>query len=114
MNGKLLCIDHGLKRLGLAVSDASGLVARELAIIKRKSKADDFNRINQITLEQNIVGIVVGLPTNETAPGAHSQADSVRHWVEHFARALRSPSFCGMNSFLPPMRVTLLGRSATR
>jgi putative Holliday junction resolvase len=82
---KLLGIDHGLKRIGLAVSDAAGLVARELTIINRKTNIEDFHRINHIIGEQRAAGIVVGLPTNSDAlPGEYTQADTVQRWVEKF------------------------------
>jgi putative holliday junction resolvase len=82
--GRLLGIDHGLVRIGLAVSDASGLVARELAIIHRKSKREDFEKINRFAAEQNVVALVVGIPNNlDLPPEVFSQADKVRNWVEY-------------------------------
>lgn len=91
-SGKLLGIDHGLKRIGLAVCDESRLVARELTIINRKSKAEDFARINHIAAEQRVVALVVGIPTNyEAAPGAYSQADKVKTWVGHLAETTSLP-----------------------
>lgn len=92
IEGRLLGIDHGLKRIGLAVSDASGLVARELTVIKRKSKAEDFAKINHIAAEQRVIALVVGLPTNyEAAPGTHTQADTVRLWVERLRETTTLP-----------------------
>ena len=92
IEGRLLGIDHGLKRIGLAVSDASGLVARELTVIKRKSKAEDFAKINHIAAEQQVIALVVGLPTNyEAAPGSHTQADTVRLWVERLRETTTLP-----------------------
>jgi putative Holliday junction resolvase len=92
MNGRLLCIDHGLKRIGLAVSDASGLIARELTVIIRKSNREDFTRIHQIAAEQGVVGIVVGLPVNsEAQPGEYTQGDTVRRWIERFAQTTSLP-----------------------
>lgn len=91
-SGKLLGIDHGLKRIGLAVCDESRLVARELTIINRKSKAEDFARINHIAAEQRVVAFVVGIPTNyEAAPGAYLQADKVKTWVGHLAETTTLP-----------------------
>lgn len=89
---RLLGIDHGLKRIGLAVSDASGLVARELAIINRTTNQEDFERINQFAREQHVVAIVVGLPFNDQAePGEYTQADTVRRWVERFQATASLP-----------------------
>lgn len=90
--GKLLGVDHGIKRIGLAVCDSSRLVARELAIINRKSRQEDFDRINRIAAEQGVVGIVVGLPVNPDTPtGIHTQADTVRLWVDRFSATTSLP-----------------------
>lgn len=92
MRGRLLGIDHGLKRLGLAVCDASWLVARELAVVKRRSRAEDFQRIQQIAAEHQVVAVVVGVPTNyEALPGQHDQAAAVRKWAERLAEATALP-----------------------
>lgn len=89
---KLLGIDHGLKRIGLAVSDATGLVARELSVINRKSNREDFEKLNRIAAEQKVSGIVVGLPINSDAlPGEYTQADTVKKWVERFSQTTPLP-----------------------
>lgn len=90
--GRLLGLDHGLKRIGVAVSDASRLVARELMIVHRKSKAEDFARLNGIAADQQAVAIVIGLPNNTDAlPDQHTQADTVRLWVERFSATTPLP-----------------------
>jgi putative pre-16S rRNA nuclease len=89
---RLLGIDHGLKRIGLAVSDASGLIARELMVMYRKTNREDFARINQIAQEQKVVCIVIGLPVNsEALPGEYTQQDTVRRWIERFSETTRLP-----------------------
>lgn len=91
--GRLMGIDHGLKRIGIAVSDSSGLVARELAIIHRKSKAEDFAILRQHIERQGVVALVVGCPIDveRTEQGLFSQADKVRNWVEHLRSAVSLP-----------------------
>ena len=85
-NGKLLGIDHGIKRIGVAVCDEKRLIARELTIIKRKSKKEDFDKINRIAAEEKVAGIIIGVPLSyDVAPGVHTQADTVRLWVERFS-----------------------------
>ncbi len=92
MSGKLLCIDHGLKRIGLAVSDTLGLTARELTVINRKTNAEDFTRINHIASEQRVVGIVVGIPVNsEAQAGEYTQGDTVRRWIERYSQTTTLP-----------------------
>ena len=88
MPGKLLGIDHGLKRIGLAVSDTSRLVARELAIIRRESRQKDFEQINRLASDEQVAGIIVGLPEDEH-PG--KQATIVRKWAERLAETTSLP-----------------------
>lgn len=92
MIGKLLGIDHGLARIGIAVSDSLGMTAREFAIINRKSKREDFERINQIAREQKVIGIIIGLPSNDyDETKEDSQANKVKRWVEKLAETTPLP-----------------------
>jgi putative holliday junction resolvase len=90
MIGKLLGIDHGLKRIGVAVSDALGYSARELAIIKRTTNEADFKRLNQIAFEQNVIAVVIGLPLNPDA-AQENQAKIVRNWAQRFSKSNAFP-----------------------
>lgn len=89
---RLLGLDHGSKRIGLAISDPLGMFARELTIIKRTTDEDDFARIRQIVTQEAVEGIVIGVPTNyEARPGQQSQADEVRQWVEALGKQVSLP-----------------------
>lgn len=82
MIGRLLGVDHGVKRIGLAVSDPTGLVAKELSVYTRKTRAEDFIHIARAALEQHVVGIIVGAPSNLDLPeGVESQAATVERWA---------------------------------
>lgn len=87
--GRLLGIDHGLKRIGIAVSDPSRLVARELAIIQRKSNAEDLEKITRMIDEQAAAALVIGVPTNYE--GSESQAGIVKAWVKRLAKNVPLP-----------------------
>lgn len=91
MIGKLLGVDHGNARIGVAVSDPLGIAAREIRVIERKSKAEDFALLNKIAQEENVVAVVVGIPHNEVGENQHSQADTVRLWIEHFSKTTELP-----------------------
>ncbi len=92
MIGRLLGIDHGRKRIGLAVSDALGISARELAILRSEGDAADFRAIAEIAEREGVVGLVVGVPHNPNAPaGLRSQADIVRDWIARLRRAVPLP-----------------------
>ncbi len=90
--GRLIGIDHGIKRIGLSVSDLSWAVARELLILKRRSKVEDFERLNRIAAEQQAAAFVLGVPHNEPAyEGQHTQADTVRLWAQRFSETTALP-----------------------
>lgn len=92
MKGRLLGIDHGLKRIGLAVSDSTGVVARELSVLQRTSNAEDFRRILHLAGEQRAVGLVVGVPVNpEAVPGEYTQGDTVRKWIQRLSENTALP-----------------------
>lgn len=89
---RLIGIDHGLARIGVAVSDRAGLTARELTIVTRKSKREDFDRLNAIAAEQDAAAFIVGFPSDDEAPeGVYTSADRVQAWVEHFKTTTTLP-----------------------
>src|SRR5581483_11706977 len=61
---KILGIDYGEKRIGLAVSDESMTLARELTILSPK---DFWSQIQLIIGENEITKIVIGWPLNMSA-----------------------------------------------
>ncbi len=83
MTGRLIGIDHGSKRIGLALSDALGIGARELGIVQSTSRDRDFEQILAIARREGARGFVVGLPHNPNAPeGVELQADKVKRWIK--------------------------------
>ena len=57
---RVLGVDYGTKRVGLAISDALGLIARPLAVVPRSSAVEE---VVNLVKEQDVGTIVVGLPT---------------------------------------------------
>lgn len=62
MTGRLLGVDYGQKRVGLAVCDVDQNVASPLITIERTTAAEDAKTFRKIVAEENIVEIIVGLP----------------------------------------------------
>jgi len=58
---RILGIDYGEKRIGLAVSDESQTLARELMILSPK---EFWQQLNQLVSSQQISKIVIGWPLN--------------------------------------------------
>ncbi len=62
---RVLGVDLGSKRIGIAVSDRSGTIASPLTVIQRSgSVARDHHAIAKLVLEEEAEAVVVGLPLN--------------------------------------------------
>ena len=59
-----LGIDHGSRRIGVAVSDANGSIASPLKVIAAEPLARAFEWIAALTAEYGASGVVVGWPLN--------------------------------------------------
>ncbi len=62
--GRLLGIDVGTKRIGLALSDASRFIASPKLIINRVAQTKDFEKIKDFIAEQEVVALVIGRPVD--------------------------------------------------
>lgn len=60
--GRLLALDVGEKRIGVAVSDELGILATPLTIVRHTNWREDIARILDIARREGVVGIVVGVP----------------------------------------------------
>jgi putative transcription antitermination factor YqgF len=78
---KVLALDYGSARTGVAVSDPSGTIARPLEVVERASSEAGLARLAAIVREQEAERIVVGLPL--TLRGEHgAQAAETDRFVE--------------------------------
>jgi putative Holliday junction resolvase len=86
---KHLALDVGERRIGVAVSDAGGRIARPLATLQRSSKAEDFARIARLVREQAVDSLVIGLPLNADG-SAGPQAQRIERYAAGLAESLRA------------------------
>ena len=59
---RVLALDYGAARTGVAVSDSTGLIARPLGIVERASTPSGLARLRAMVEEQAVERVVVGLP----------------------------------------------------
>ena len=74
---RILAIDYGRKRIGLALSDELGLTAQPLGTLTRTNRRNDLRRLREICRKHEVAQIVVGHPlhmTGETSPMAEESA----------------------------------------
>lgn len=85
---RLLALDVGERRVGVAVSDRGGLIATPLTVIRRRSKMEDFATVATLLAEQGAERIVVGHPLNADG-SAGPQARRVERYVAALIEALK-------------------------
>ena len=61
---RILCLDLGDKRIGIAISDEFRLTAQPHKVIERKNSSFDFSKIIDIIESFQIGEIIVGMPFN--------------------------------------------------
>ncbi|AEE91575.1 putative Holliday junction resolvase [Tepidanaerobacter acetatoxydans Re1] len=83
---RILGLDVGEKRVGVAISDELGLTAQGIDVIERKNdgKNKDIDRICRIISDYNVTKVIVGLPKNMNGTlGPSSEA------VENYTKKLQ-------------------------
>ncbi len=63
-NRRFLCLDVGEKTIGMAISDAGGVIATPIKTIKRGKFAKDVEELKAYVTKEKPAAIVIGLPVN--------------------------------------------------
>jgi len=88
MNGRVLAVDPGAQRIGLAISDPSRTIANPLRVIQHVARKVDAALIAQIATEEGVIMIIVGQPLDdegEIGPAARKAgrlAEAIRGQTE--------------------------------
>jgi putative Holliday junction resolvase len=82
--GRILALDLGEKRIGVAISDETRTIARPVAVLKRQSRSEDFDRINEIVDEHAVSLLLVGLPLLTSGEEGEKAA-----WMRDYASDLQ-------------------------
>lgn len=87
---KVLAVDYGSARTGVAVSDPTGTLARPLGIVERAATEDGMRRLAEIVRVEEPERVVVGLPL--TLRGERGlQAEETERFVESLRREVEVP-----------------------
>jgi putative Holliday junction resolvase len=90
IRGRVLGVDFGRRRIGLALSDALQITARPLGPVDGSEADRAAEEIGALARENEVVEIVVGLPYNmDGSEGASAHA--ARDFAERIARAAKLP-----------------------
>jgi putative holliday junction resolvase len=89
-SSRILAIDYGSRRMGLAVSDPLGITAQGLETLQRRNKRSDFARLEKLIREYQVREIVLGNPLRMSGEeGAQSQ--KVAEFAEELRRRFELP-----------------------
>ena len=82
---RILALDHGTRRIGVAVSDETRTIAQPLEYIPAEPFGDFIERLRKLLLEKEIDLILLGMPRN--MDGSYGPA---AHKVETFVGVLKT------------------------
>jgi putative Holliday junction resolvase len=88
--GRILALDVGKKRIGLAVSDELGITAQGIETLQRTRIREDLEQLREIALRWNVQGLLIGKPLHMS--GAESrQSDYTEEFASRLQRHLQLP-----------------------
>ncbi len=87
---RILALDYGTRRVGLAISDELQLIAQPLEFVAAEPVAKLWERLRQVIREQGVELILVGMPRNmDGTYGAAAQ--KVQHFVSELEASIGLP-----------------------
>ena len=98
---RILGLDMGAKRIGLAVSDPLGITAQGLEVWVRRDRQADLDHLLKVGRDYAVHQIVVGLPRHMDGRLGEAAPES-RSLPTPWARPWGQKSFSGMNASPPP------------
>jgi putative holliday junction resolvase len=105
---KVMALDYGAARTGVAISDATGTLARPVTVVERAATAAGLRRLAELVTAEEAERIVVGLPlTLRGAAGAQAAE------TERFVNALRAAVSVPVEQFDERFTTALAARCAS-
>jgi putative Holliday junction resolvase len=87
---RVLAIDHGTKRMGLAVSDELGMIANPLEFVFAEPFDKFLARLNEVIAEKKVELLLVGMPRN--MDGTYGPAaEKVRDFITKLKETISLP-----------------------
>jgi putative Holliday junction resolvase len=90
LEGRILAIDYGTRRMGLAVSDPLGITAQGLETMQRKNKRADFAYLHRVIHQYDVRTIVMGLPLKMSGESG-TQSEKVTQFAEELRQRFKLP-----------------------
>jgi putative holliday junction resolvase len=88
--GRILALDVGKKRIGLAISDELGLTAIGLETLQRKRIREDLEKLRQVTVDHGVGTLLIGRPLHMSGDESR-QSEYTREFAEKLGAYVRLP-----------------------
>ncbi|HWW15222.1 MAG TPA: Holliday junction resolvase RuvX [Candidatus Dormibacteraeota bacterium] len=88
--GRVLGLDVGSRRIGIAVSDPLGITAQGLDTLQRRNKRTDMAALERVIREYEVREIVVGLPLRMSGAEG-TQSEKMEVFAEELRKRFRMP-----------------------
>ena len=87
---RFLGIDYGTVRIGLALSDPTGILASPLPFLENQAPQQVTNALSELIQTHQIAGLVIGLPRNMDGTYGPS-AQKVRDFIAQIQKSISLP-----------------------
>ncbi len=87
---RILGLDVGSRRIGVAVSDPLGITAQGLETLHRRNKKYDFSFLHRVIRDYHVEEIVVGLPLRMSGAEG-TQAEKIQLFAEDLRKHFKLP-----------------------
>ena len=87
---RILGIDYGDRKIGLAVSDRLGITAQPLISYRRKTKKEDADYFKRVISEYEIKEVIIGLPLRMDGSSG-TRAEKTREFARWLGQVLNLP-----------------------
>jgi len=88
--GRILAIDYGSRRMGLAVSDLLGITAQGIETLQRRNRRSDFARLQRVIKDYDVREIVLGYPLRMSGEEG-TQTQKVAAFAEELRERFQLP-----------------------
>ena len=101
---KIVAVDYGSARTGVAVSDPTGTLARPVGVVERVGTEAGLERLVELIAEEGAERVVVGLPLTLSGERGEQALET-----ERFVEGLRSVVHVPIDTFDERFTTTLAG-----
>ncbi len=87
---RIMGLDYGEKRIGVAISDELGMTAQGITVIKRTHLEKDIERIKELIFEYCVKEVIIGIPKKMDG-SMGTMADKVDNFAKKIKKELSIP-----------------------